>query len=200
MRQPVFPPSVYGLTTYFTLDIMHLSEATDLIRKAIPDAPGVWADLGAGTGLFSEALLTLLPGGKVIALDKSPHALWRLRGNDRVQLQVEEGDFTRSLNLPQLDGILMANALHYAPDPANTLRHILTVLKPGGLFVLIEYDTDRPNPPWNPYPIPAKRWPEIAHIAGLDKPVFAGSIPSAFAEGVIYCSFARKTNVPATSS
>mgnify|MGYP002683214101 CR=1 FL=1 len=51
-------------------------EAINFIRLGIIHPSGTWADIGAGTGLFSRALMEILEEGKVIAVDKSPHALY----------------------------------------------------------------------------------------------------------------------------
>ncbi|MDX1909052.1 MAG: class I SAM-dependent methyltransferase [Bacteroidia bacterium] len=146
------------------------TEAADLIRPAIqPDIPA-WADLGAGTGVFTQALRVLLPAGTVYAVDKSPHMLWSLAGGSPVRVEVVEADFTGPFDLPEVGGMIMANALHYAPDPVAALGHILPHLRRGGTLVLVEYDTDRPNPPWVPYPVAWHRLAELAARAELSAP------------------------------
>ena len=35
---------------------MHSEVAKQLIQSAIPGFPTIWADLGAGTGIFTQAL------------------------------------------------------------------------------------------------------------------------------------------------
>ena len=92
---------------------MHLHEAVELIREAVSPGHGTWADIGAGTGIFSEALMELLESGKIIAVDKSPHSLYSLKSSKQeVVFEILEGDFHQLLDLPPLDGILMANSLH----------------------------------------------------------------------------------------
>ncbi|TAE44769.1 MAG: class I SAM-dependent methyltransferase [Bacteroidetes bacterium] len=166
---------------------MTQEEAQSLIRSGIAPGAEVWADLGAGTGVFTLALQELLPRGRVYALDKSPHMLWRLPRREGVELVVTEGDFTRPFELPEpLDGILMANALHYAPDPLDAMGFILPHLKKGGLFILIEYDTDRPNPPWVPYPVSLKRFRALAEALGLSAPELLGRRASVYGSEEIY--------------
>ena len=53
-------------------------QAKSLIEKGVKNPSGIWADIGAGTGVFTLALRDLLEGGKIYAVDKSPHALWKL--------------------------------------------------------------------------------------------------------------------------
>src|SRR5687767_5117128 len=58
-----------------------LDEAVALIGPAVHERGGRWADLGAGTGTFTEALLHLLgPEGHVIAVERDRQALSELRG------------------------------------------------------------------------------------------------------------------------
>src|SRR5260370_35375835 len=97
---------------------MYIADATELIR--IDQIAGAraqtWCDLGCGTGTFTLALATLLPPGSVIhAIDKDEKSLSQIP--DRYQevtirkevVDLREGD----LSLPALDGVLMANFLHF---------------------------------------------------------------------------------------
>lgn len=147
---------------------MSHEEAISLIRDGIDPLTGTWADIGAGTGAFTLALRDILKKGTVLAFDKNPHMLWRLEGSPDVAIQVIEGDFTQEFDLPtQVKGIVMANALHYAENHLEALQNVLAHLAPGGTFILIEYDTDQPNPPYVPYPVSEKVFRPIAEKAGL---------------------------------
>ncbi|MEO1450961.1 MAG: hypothetical protein AAFV07_15635, partial [Bacteroidota bacterium] len=66
-------------------------------------------------------------------------------------------------------------------------------LKPGGKFVLIEYQTDRALPPWIPYPIPREKLEQIAAQAGLSTPELIGTAPSQYGHDHIYSVICRKT-------
>ncbi len=170
---------------------MEINEAVDLIRDGVEKKEGVWADLGAGTGLFTQALQVILEVGKVYAVDKSPHALWRLAPHDQIPMEIVDADFTKPLDLPPLDGVLMANALHYADKPVPLLEELLKLLKPGGIFVLVEYETHRPRPPWIPYPIPFEGFVEIATKVGLTKPTKIGEVPSLYGHDHIYAAMCQ---------
>ena len=165
---------------------MNLQEAINLIRPGIKSVNGIWADIGAGTGVFTKAMMHILQEGKVIALDKNPHMLYDLESTGEVSLEVIEGDFNQPLDLPPLDGILMANALHYAPDAVGTLTNVLSALKNGGSFLLIEYDTETPNHPWVPYPVSLNRFKEYAKQIGLSKPELIGTKESIYQDGRLY--------------
>ena len=176
---------------------MTLKEAIDLIRPGIIPAYGTWADIGAGTGLFTRALMEILEEGKVIAVDKSPHVLYESgidnttshrnsNLNSKILVEIMEGDFHNPLQLPPLDGIIMANALHYANDHVSVLKNVLTSLKPEGSFILIEYDTNKPNPPWVPNPVSLERCKELFAAVGLNDPELIGRRKSVYNDGEMY--------------
>lgn len=124
-------------------------EALELIRPAV--AGQIWADLGAGSGTFTRALAELIgEGGRVYAIDREVRGLRQSFAGARVE--VIKADFTQGLELPPLDGILLANALHYLPDQQGFLRHLKQYLHQGGRLVILEYENRKPNP-WVPYPI-----------------------------------------------
>ena len=167
---------------------MNAAEARDLLRPAIPaagDATARWADLGAGRGTFTRALAELLgPAAAVYAVERDPGALPALRALAAAHstVVVAEGDFTRPLPaLPTaLDGLLLANALHFVPAAAATLARLASShLAPAGRVVVIEYD-GRPPSRWVPYPIDADRLPALAASAGLGEPTIVATRPSAF--------------------
>ncbi|MEP6645540.1 MAG: class I SAM-dependent methyltransferase [Saprospiraceae bacterium] len=165
---------------------MILQEAIDLIRPGIRNTSGTWADIGAGTGMFTLALMEILEEGKIIALDKSPHALYSILSTVSIEFEILEGDFQHPLLLPRLDGIIMANALHYAQDPIFVLHNILKSLKKESPLILIEYDTEMPNQPWVPYPVSFHRFTILCEHAGLKKPELIATHQSIYQDGNIY--------------
>ena len=76
---------------------------------------GTWADLGAGTGAFTLALAELVgPTGEVVAIDRDRGALRDLERALRpggATVRTMSADFTKPIELPLLDGIVMANSL-----------------------------------------------------------------------------------------
>ena len=166
------------------------SDALSLLRPAVSSPFGTWADLGAGTGMFTLALRQLLQSGTIYAVDKNPHVLWSLAGGSPVEVVVLEADFTRPLELPLLDGIVMANALHYAADPVSVLKNILPRLRPGAPFLLVEYETEQAQPPWIPYPLPFRRFVDVAREAGLNEPQELERVPAGYGHRYIYSAVA----------
>src|SRR5512136_2171005 len=99
-----------------------ISKAVRLLQPGVPARGGVWADVGCGDGIFTSALYSLIqPGGEIYAVDKDPSALEALARNfaasyPEAMLHTLCADFTRELTLPALDGMLMANSLHFVVD------------------------------------------------------------------------------------
>jgi len=165
---------------------MSPQQAISMIEKAGYKPEETWADIGAGTGTFTLALREMMPSGIIYAVDKSPHALWRLPLKGAVEIKIIEGDFNRKMELPQVDNILMANTLHYASNLEVILKNILSHLKPGGQFILIEYETEKANPPWVPYPVPFLQFKKIAQACSLSEPKEIGKVPSVYDHEYIY--------------
>jgi SAM-dependent methyltransferase len=137
--------------------------------------------------------MEILQEGTVYALDKSPHALWKLKASPGIDLHIVEGDFNRPMELPDVDGIVMANALHYAEEPLVALQNVTSYLKPGGRLILIEYDTETPRPPWVPFPISYQDFIDLCQTADLLNPVLIGSVPSRYGYERIYSVISRKS-------
>ena len=152
---------------------MDHADHVDLLRPAVP-AGRTWADLGAGSGAFTLALAELLGAtGTIWAVDRDARALEETARRVRAlpagtvpKLHPLVADFTRALALPALDGVVMANSLHFVREPVPVLRAVVERIRPGGSFVLVEYDADRGNH-WVPHPISSERWPSVAAEAGL---------------------------------
>lgn len=176
---------------------MKQEDAVALLRPAVGEAAGTtWADLGAGTGVFTRALAALVgPEGHVIAVDADDHTLsvvraWAARARGGPPVTVIHADVTRPLTLPPLDGVLMANTLHFMRDPAAVLSLAASNLRAGGRFVLIEYEGRRPGP-WVPFPVSIARFRELAGQAGLTPPEVVATRPSAFG-GTLYVARATR--------
>lgn len=179
---------------------MELSTAIGLINKGFANTRSaqVWADLGAGGGLFTNALASLLHKDSVIyAVDKDISAVntIALTAADVILKKVHL-DFSNlnKLNLEPLDGVLMANSLHYVKDKEIFLQRLNENLKPSGRIILVEYDTRSPNP-WVPYPLAYTLLQEIAKRNGFNTPQKLGDAPSQFRQGNLYAALLTRQGV-----
>jgi SAM-dependent methyltransferase len=161
-----------------------------LLRDGVPAAGGTWADLGSGEGAFTLALADLLgPSGSIHTIDRDRRALEiQLRALAHrfpdVRLTPLVADFTAPVELPPLDGIVMANSLHFVRDKLPVLALLRGYLRPGGRLILVEYDTDHGNA-WVPFPLSFRTWTTLAPTAGLRDTRRLASVPSRFL-GSIY--------------
>jgi C_GCAxxG_C_C family probable redox protein len=100
------------------------------------------ADLGAGTGFLTEALLAA--GLSVAAVDQSPQMLAELRAKFAVSGRVTllEGK-AEALPLPDASvDLVFANMfLHHVDDPALAIAEMARVVRPGGRIVVTDLDS-----------------------------------------------------------
>jgi ubiquinone/menaquinone biosynthesis C-methylase UbiE len=156
-----------------------------LLRKGVASRGGVWADLGSGAGAFTLALADLIgPGGHIYSVDKDQRALRQQEQAMRalfpaVAVHYLNADFTGALDLPPLDGIVMANSLHYVRKKDAFLRQVRGYLRPGGRLLLVEYNADRGNP-WVPYPLSYRTWEDLARRSGFTGTQLLETVPSRF--------------------
>lgn len=156
-----------------------------LLRGGVPEPGGVWADFGSGAGAFTLALAELLgPGGMIYSVDKERGALGEQAREmgvrfPQVVLKTMVADFNKPLELPPLDGIVMANSLHFQRDKERTLRLVKGYLKPEGRLLLVEYNVDSGNM-WVPYPLSYGTWEKLAVRVGFGKTRLLTTQPTSF--------------------
>jgi len=165
---------------------MNHHDHVELLRPAELKPGASFADLGAGSGAFTLALRELLGlSAEIYAVDRDRNRLNSLEQSHRSRfggvenLHLVPADFTNAVDLPLLDGVLMANSLHFFRDKEKILRHVQTFLKPGGVLLLVEYNVDQGNT-WVPYPLSFKSFQELALSAGFTKPRLLAKKPSSF--------------------
>jgi ubiquinone/menaquinone biosynthesis C-methylase UbiE len=146
------------------------SEALSLLEPLNIKRGETWADLGAGKGIFSKVLTEYVGNkGTVHAVDKDSYALTQLV-SENPSVLTHHQDFTQPLELQNLDGILMANALHFVRQQEKVLKAVSGYLRKNGKLVIIEYDITRANP-WVPFPVRFEKLNDLATRAGLSVPV-----------------------------
>jgi len=174
---------------------MNLDQAVNLIhqKKTLFQNTRQWADLGCGTGLFTQALARLLPEGSVIhAVDTNKSSLQKLPKPDHIQIIPHVLDFEREVwPFHSLDGVLMANALHYVTDKRHFIRQIQPYLQQSHLLLIIEYERSKPNP-WVPYPITYAGLSSLLLELGYQVVSKLGERPSIFGRAQMYAALGQK--------
>jgi len=136
---------------------MRLRDAIDMLADSGVESlgPTTWADLGCGDGTFTLALADLLASGSTIhAMDFDRSALRKIPTTyDGVRITTHSGDFMRQpWPFSDLDGILMANSLHYVENQPAFIRASEFHMNSPRRFLIVEYDTNEATR-WIPYPV-----------------------------------------------
>lgn len=152
----------------------------------------VWADLGCGSGLFSYALANLLNEESIVyAIDKNISSFKTNSSVNQVSVKPIELDFEKTpLPFKNVDGILMANSLHFVKDKIIFLEKIKHYLNKNGQFLIVEYDTEIANH-WVPYPISFLSLKKLFNDVGYSSVSKINEMPSAFNRGNLYSTIAR---------
>jgi ubiquinone/menaquinone biosynthesis C-methylase UbiE len=167
-----------------------------LLRRGVPFGGGAWADFGSGEGAFTLALRDLIgPGSEIWSIDKDRGRLDRQRQAFRTRFPASnvhfvQADLSRPMELPSLDGVVMANSLHFFRDKENVLRQVCEYLKEDGRLVLVEYNVDSGNP-WVPHPLSFDNFRVLASQSGFSEPQLLATVPSHFLNE-IYSALALK--------
>lgn len=168
---------------------MDQAEIERLIAPAITPGKYVWADLGSGEGNFTLALRKL--AGPEVTIYSVDSQIAKLREQEQHFAQVFPGtkikyleqDFTDNVVLPLLDGIMMANSLHFVRRKNQFLESLTSMLKPGGKLLIIEYDTDSGNS-FVPYPVTFSRLSKLLRQHDFSDPQLIGTAPSKYQKGM----------------
>ena len=111
------------------------SWASDVLARVEDIAPDAMVlDVGCGTGRVTEALLALVPRGRVLALDASADMvdLARERLGDRALVWCQDV-LDLDLDTP-VDAIVSTAALHWVPDHDRLWSRLARALRPGGVL------------------------------------------------------------------
>ncbi len=171
----------------------------ELISKAIQKPGGVWADLGSGTGAFTLALRDLAgPQVEIFSIDVQAIDLQEQEQTFETKfpsskIHFIEADFTKPLDIKPLDGILMANSLHYIRQQSDFLTRIKKYLKPQGKIVFVEYNSND-SVHWVPYPLSYKRLSHKLILSGFKEVELLDKISSRWLNEM-YCAQALLRNI-----
>ena len=143
--------------------------------------------------MFTYALANILQkGSRILAIDKSIVILKLLANPNNIVIDTQQLDFTKSaLPIDKLDGILMANSLHFVADKKSFIASAGTKLSNDGVFLIAEYDTDTANQ-WVPHPASAHTLQSLFKEAGYHSFIKTGEIKSMYNTGNIYAAMIKK--------
>jgi ubiquinone/menaquinone biosynthesis C-methylase UbiE len=131
-------------------------ERTDLLLKELKlDAADVVADVGAGSGYFTFRMASLVPQGKVLAVDIQPEMLDEIRSRMKKTGARNVVTVLGTVSDPRLpagslDVALFVDAYHEFSHPYEMMQNVAKALKPGGRVVLVEYRAEDPDVPIKP--------------------------------------------------
>lgn len=141
------------------LEALPQSSVVDLLRL---EGDETVVDYGAGTGIYTVAVAAAVPNGKVFAVEALPQLAELLREKitpelaDRLCL-CETDDNVVPLDDGEADRVVMVDVLHHLYDQPEALEEVVRVLRPGGLFVVLDWgDVERPV------------GPPLGHVLGED--------------------------------
>src|SRR6218665_2265385 len=120
---------------------MDIKDAIQLITHAGFSTKNkrLWVDLGCGTGTFTLALASILENESTIhAVDSNGLALSKIPDTyQHIRIKKLTADFINTdLPFHQIDGVLMANSLHYVKDKEAFLKNLKSHLQPDSCFLI----------------------------------------------------------------
>jgi trans-aconitate methyltransferase len=155
--------------------------------------PMAWADLGCGNGTFTLALADLLAPRSVIhAIDRNGAGLKRIparRGHIRIYTHL--GDFLEPWPFGPVDGILMANSLHYVANQEAFVHSCELQMASTRRVLVVEYDMNKANA-WVPYPVSRSRLAELFSGYSFQS---LGSRPSRYQRARLYAELMESASV-----
>jgi SAM-dependent methyltransferase len=129
-------------------------------------------DLGAGSGYFSFPLARAVPRGKVVAADVEPEMIRHIHHKSMTEGITNIVPVIIKADAPQVprdtDLVFLCDVLHHVPNREAWLKTLVSQMKPGARFVLVEFKEGKlPQGPPEAVKIPRKQLLQIASQAGL---------------------------------
>jgi SAM-dependent methyltransferase len=162
-----------------------IAGATRMLLQAAGIARGTRVlDLGTGLGHVARMIGELVgPEGTVVGLDRSGDALAvaRQRSHEARESHVSfiEADVATWRAEEPFDAVVGRLILFHLADPASVVRHHLDHLRPGGLFLALDFDLGGArSDPFVPLAQDALQWVERAFVAAGASPRIGARLAS----------------------
>ena len=153
------------------LEALPQASVVDLLRL---EGDETVVDYGAGTGIYTVAVAHAVPSGRVVAIEALPPLVEQLRQKVIPELAgrltiIETGDNVVPLDDGDADRVVMVDVLHHLYDQPDALEEVGRLLRPGGLFVVLDWgDKERPVGPAPGHVLGMDAVREIVTGMGLD--------------------------------
>jgi ubiquinone/menaquinone biosynthesis C-methylase UbiE len=114
------------------------------------------ADVGAGSGFFAIPFARAIAPTRLFAVDLQPEMIEILRaklaqpGSPRNIELVQGAASATHLEPASCDLVFLGNVWHELEDRQAALRETASILAPGGRAAILDWRTDRPQPPGPP--------------------------------------------------
>jgi ubiquinone/menaquinone biosynthesis C-methylase UbiE len=144
----VFKHSTPELYDRYMGPLLFAPYAKHVAERVAPLQPGWILEVAAGTGIVTRALTEALPAAEIVATDVNPaivefaahhfdSALVTFQAADAQQLPFDDESF---------DLVLCLFGVMFFPDKIRANEEARRVLRPGGRYVLVTFDTLDLNP------------------------------------------------------
>jgi ABC-2 type transport system ATP-binding protein len=125
-------------------------ELRDAIAEELNRLPdlGELAELGCGTGIFTETIVERARNMVATDLSESLLAVARARIGDHPKVKIQkENCMATSFPSEGLDSVFMANLIHVIESPSALLEECYRILRAGGTLVIVTF-TEQGMKPW----------------------------------------------------
>jgi ubiquinone/menaquinone biosynthesis C-methylase UbiE len=137
----------------------------------------VVVDYGAGTGVYTMAVVKAVPRGRVIAVEALPTLADKLRERaaavpgalERLEIVTTDANAVAAAD-GVADRVVMVDVLHHLFDQPEALAEVVRLLRPGGLFVVVDWgDRERLHGPPLDHVLGLAAVRDIVRGMGLDE-------------------------------